>query len=114
MLVVTEFLDLGICSRQTLQYCGNRFSAIKNIYKGIQRSTVGRTVNQIDHLVIPERYAKIVKSARSHRGADHYLVKARMRIEVGKEVLETRKGASNIQSREITGSENRKNIPGES
>ncbi|XP_072392482.1 uncharacterized protein [Diabrotica undecimpunctata] len=51
----------------------------KEIYKGTRISPDGRTVNQIDHVMIKSKYTNIVQKVRSMREAeidlDHYLVK---------------------------------------
>lgn len=51
----------------------------KEIYKGTWRSPDGQTINQIDHVLIPRRYAKYATNVVSCRGADantdHFLVR---------------------------------------
>lgn len=54
-----------------------------DIHKGTSISSDGKTVNQIDHVIVNSRsYSSIVK-VRSYRGADcnsdHYLTRAELR-----------------------------------
>lgn len=56
--------------------------AKKNIYKQTWKSPDGRTINQIDHLLIERIHANCIKNVRTYRGADidsdHFLVMAKI------------------------------------
>lgn len=67
----------------------------KDIYKGTWISPDGRTVNQIDHMLIENRHVKSVKNTRSYRGAnaesDHFMVRTKMCQELPKKTANTNK-----------------------
>ena len=56
----------------------------RDVHKGTWKSPDGRTVNQIDYLLIDRRHAGVVQDVRSWRGADcesdHFLVISRIAI----------------------------------
>ena len=58
----------------------------RNIHKGTWRSPDGRTVNQIDHVLIDRRHVSSVQDVRTWRGADtnsdHMLVICRMAMRI--------------------------------
>jgi endonuclease/exonuclease/phosphatase family metal-dependent hydrolase len=58
----------------------------KNIHKGMWMSPDGRHVNQIDHLLINERFANNITDLRTYRGADcdsdHFLVARNLRVKL--------------------------------
>ncbi|XP_063911143.1 craniofacial development protein 2-like [Zophobas morio] len=64
------------------------FFAQKEIYKGTWMSADGKTVNQIDHILVERRDAQLITRLRSYRGAeansDHFLVRADLKQEIPK------------------------------
>ena len=56
----------------------------KEIHKLTWKSTDGRTVNQIDHVVINNKWRRSLKDVHTCRGADagsdHYLVVSRLKL----------------------------------
>ena len=56
----------------------------KEIHKLTWKSPVGRTVNQIDHVVINNKWRRSLKDVHTCRGADagsdHYLVVSRLKL----------------------------------
>ncbi|KAK9694550.1 hypothetical protein QE152_g33478 [Popillia japonica] len=55
----------------------------KEIYKGTWRIPGRKETNQIDHVLVQERYAHLIKNVRTYRGADvdsdHFLVVVKMK-----------------------------------
>ncbi|XP_038221620.1 craniofacial development protein 2-like, partial [Zerene cesonia] len=76
----------------------------KSIYKGTWKSPDGKTVNQIDHVLIDNRHKNIIEDIRTFRGADcdsdHYLlgIKVRARINVSKEKTVTCEDKINVEN----------------
>ena len=62
----------------------------RDVHKGTWKSPDGRTVNQIDHVLIDRRHASTVQDVRSWRGADidsdHFLVLCRVAVRICSEV----------------------------
>jgi len=60
----------------------------RDIHKGTWRSPDGRTINQIDHVLIDRRHGSMLLDVRSWRGADtnsdHMLVSCRMAMRISK------------------------------
>ncbi|CAG4991264.1 unnamed protein product [Colias eurytheme] len=75
----------------------------KDIYKGTWKSPDGKTVNQIDHVIIDNRHKKIIEDIRTFRGADcdsdHYLVgiKVKAKIKVAKARTVVREDRINVE-----------------
>lgn len=66
----------------------------KNIYKGTWKSNDGTTVNQIDHVLIDNKYKRSITDVRTKRGADcdsdHFLVKTKLQCRFLKPKLTNR------------------------
>lgn len=62
----------------------------KNIHKYTWKSPDGRTMNQIDHILIVKRYRSSISNMRSYRGAncdtDHFLAISKFRLKLQKRV----------------------------
>ncbi|XP_029344207.1 uncharacterized protein LOC115033855 [Acyrthosiphon pisum] len=69
----------------------------KNIHKGTWRSPDGRHVNQIDHVLVNERFNNSIMDVKTVRGADsdsdHFLVAGRLRVKL-KRRQELRRGGA--------------------
>ncbi|XP_025423466.1 craniofacial development protein 2-like [Sipha flava] len=69
----------------------------KNIHKGIWRSPDGRHVDQIDHVLVNERFNNSIMDVKTVRGADsdsdHFLVAGRLRVKL-KRRQEIRRGGA--------------------
>ena len=76
---------LSCCSVNKLKIGGSIFQH-KSIHKGTWRSPDGRTVNQIDHICFPARWASSLRHVRVYRRADvasdHYLLIASIRLKL--------------------------------
>ena len=76
---------LSCCSVNKLRIGGSIFQH-KSIHKGTWRSPDGRTVNQIDHICFPTRWASSLRDVRVYRGADvasdHYLLVASVQLKL--------------------------------
>ena len=72
-----------LCGTHQLSIGGTMF-AHKDHHKGTWRSPDGRTVTQIDHIIIGNRWRSSLLDVRVLRspdiGSDHYLVRAKVRI----------------------------------
>ncbi|KAG7296948.1 hypothetical protein JYU34_019852 [Plutella xylostella] len=64
----------------------------KDIHKGTWKSPDGRTVNQIDHVLIDDRHKNTIRDVRTFRGADcdsdHYLLGINVRAKIKLERLQ--------------------------
>lgn len=66
---------------------GLTISSVTFLYKDIQKATRkspdGKTLNQIDHILVQTRYHSTIYDVRSYRGADcdtdYYLVNAKLK-----------------------------------
>lgn len=58
----------------------------KRIHKGTWKSLDGRTVNQINHMLVDKRYASHIIDVKTKRGAnvdsDHFLVTAKVKTKI--------------------------------
>ncbi|XP_048487060.1 uncharacterized protein LOC105395445 [Plutella xylostella] len=58
----------------------------KDIHKGTWKSPDGRTVNQIDHILVDLRHKSVVEDVRAYRGpdcgSDHYMLGVKMRAKI--------------------------------
>lgn len=56
------------------------------MHKGPWKSPDGKTINQIDHVLVDKRYASHILDVRTKRGAnidsDHFLVIAKVRAKI--------------------------------
>ena len=76
---------INICLNNKLVIGGTIFQH-RDIHKLTWKSPDGKTVNQIDHVLINERWRSSLKDVRVVRGADmfsdHFLVGARLRLKL--------------------------------
>ena len=74
---------VNVCINNNCVICGPIFQH-KNIHKQTWKSPDGKIVNQIDHVVINNKWRRSLKDVHTCRGvddgSDHYLVMSRLKL----------------------------------
>lgn len=81
----------------------------KDIYKATWMAPKGKTMNQIDHVLIEEHHAKMIKNVRSQRGAainsDHFLVRINFKQDFPTVQRKTGKGPDRFNTKMLCNKE---------
>lgn len=77
----------------------------ENIHKGTFTSPYGNHINQINHVLVNDRFKNCITDVKTMRRADcdkdHYLVKAKMKVKLQKNVISKQQRSIDIKSLSI-------------